>query len=304
LNLINIKLGGAILFNKLIYINLTQDNITLSRLINTKDKYNLQDQEVINLDKQDITENKIFNLNKIFLLIKDYLDKNNLKNSYAIINLQENIFKNNLIILQLALIFGKTSLKIKKIINTQEKIQDFIFKKTLDSQENLFQQFLPPKKHDPKNWLIFAVFLISFEIIFLTKSLINKNNLNNKLNLEINNLNLKNNLLKIELNKKNNILKITKDSQKNKLMIKNLVNIAQSLPNNIKLTKIEINNKKNSKKFKKYVFKGESKTEQDLSNFMANLSKLPQFYNLKISKFQKVSNSCYYFSSSANLLLS
>lgn len=286
--------------NKLIYINLTPEYLILSRLINTKDTYNLQDQEIINLDKQDILENKIFNLNKIYLLIKNYLEKNKIKNSYAIVNLQENIFKNNLTLLQLALIVGKTSLKIKKIINTQEKIQDFISKKALDSQENLFEPFLPPQKEDPKKWLLFAITLISFEIIFLTNNLIKKKNLNKKLIQEIALLTPKiktlKNTLNTQLNLQKNILKINKDSKKNNLIIKNLVNISQNLPNNIKLTKIEINNKKNSKNFEKFLLSGESKTKQDLSQFMLNLSKLPQLCNIKISKFQKEHSLFYVFS--------
>lgn len=289
----------------LIYIEFNENFLFLSKLKKIKEKFFSLKSKYIPLKNFEINDGKIFNPSSLFLKIKNFLKENKLKKPKAIICIPSIITKKDLLIklitLQFALCTSKSGLKIEKIISDQllkrdEKmsLKNFFTKNELNNKLDFFKQFKANQNKHPKNWFLLSIIgiICLFAILFKITShknsqlilLKNKNKiLKKKENMLENKIKTmqhivtQNNTLKIKLEK----IKKLKNSFRNPNNI--LLPITQTLPKSCWLQRINIS----SKKPKILEIEGFSNKEQNITEFIKDLSKTPQLHSLRLEKLKR-----------------
>lgn len=296
---------------KQLYIEITNSKLLIAKLIESKKSYHLFDIKNIKFTNLEIENNLIFNLSSIFLHIKNYLKQNNIKKAETIvclpnINKKDSFFK-NLLVLQTSLLISKSELNIRKIIGSKilkkgvnVPYKFFFDKKEIANQLDFFKKLKPPEKTSPKNWLLLTIFLvISYTFFFVHIQIDNKKELENiteknsklakklkTLPEEIKNLQ-KLKIMNAKLEKKINKIQNSKNKTNNPLDI--LIHISQNIPENCKLTKINISTKrKKNKKKKMILLEGITISQEIINNFSNRLSKHVKLAKTKIIQIQKI----------------
>jgi len=305
------------LASNLIYIELDDNFLFLSKLDKQKNQFNLNKKSIVNLNNSEFKDGILYNLSTIYLQIKDFLKINNIKKTRAIIcipNLsqkKEFIQKSN--ILKVALCACKANLKIKKIIDCSLLTKDiqmdhksFFYKKDLENRLDFFKTFNPPPTKNPHKWFLFSG--ITLFCLVITLYVIQSDN-KPRLNLLLPqnaNLSEKNKKLEEEIkilhsaknenNKlKEKIEKIIKIKTHLNNPINILVAITKSIPENSWLNNITFDNSgnlpngtKTSKEPKKLEIEGITTQEEEITGFLKELSKSPELINLKLLRIQKI----------------
>ncbi|MBD3272769.1 hypothetical protein GF385_00260, partial [Candidatus Dependentiae bacterium] len=282
---------------KKLYIEIENSNLFIAKLIESQNNFYLFDIKNIKLEKLDFFDNVFFNISSIFLNIKKYLKQNKIDKAETIVCLPDinkikknNLYK-NLIILQSTLLISKTELKIKKIISSKilkkginMPYKFFFNKKEVSDQLNFFKQFHPPKKTSPKNWLFLTIFLSISYTLFFMKIQNTKNKELKKLKNQNALLAKKTNLTSKQIKKLQELKALNSKLEKKleKYKVKNnnpkdiLIHISKVIPNNCKLTKINLYSKKSSNpikaKKKIIVLEGITKLQEEINKFSKKLS--------------------------------
>ncbi len=304
-----------------LYIEITNSKLLIAKLIESKTDFYLFDIKNIKLNNLEHTDNLLFNLSSVFLHIKNYLKQNNIKSettfnvkAEAIVclpNLKFNVvekksFNQNLYVLQASLLISKSGLKIKKIIGSKilkkgnnMPYKFFFAKKEIANQLNFFKQLQPPQKTSPKSWLYLTIFLaISYTFFFAR--------IQNDKKIELENLTQRNaelgkklnplpeqikklqelKIMNVKLEKK--ISKIHKSKNKTNNPLDILTHISENIPENCKLTKINISSKtKNSKKKKILLLEGITQSQETITDFTNKLSKHAKLAKTKVINIKK-----------------
>jgi len=106
--------------NPKIYIQIDKDSLLLSKLEKQRNKFILTDNETFKLENSEIQEGIICNTSGLFEKIFNFLKRNKLHGSYAVVynpSLQDSSNK-DLIAFQTSLAISKTGLKIYKLIES------------------------------------------------------------------------------------------------------------------------------------------------------------------------------------------
>lgn len=291
-----------------LYIELTSSQIIIGKLKNTFTKYKLINKQNIKLTSNELFENKIFNISKIYLLIKKYLNDNKINNAKVIISLPniEEIsnLKLDLFILQISLLMNKLDLKINTIINKKilkrgniMPYRFFFVKKEIKKELNFFQKLSPPKKTSTKSWILMSIFL-SISYILFFYNIQNEKRLkleqlsqtNHKLSTELQVLNQKLHKKKQIQTKNNSIKEKIEKISKLKINTNNpneiLKEISDKIPNDCKLTEMKID--KNGKKSKKLTLIGQTSEQDSINKFIKKIRLNPIFANPHINNIQKI----------------
>lgn len=305
------------LSKKQLYIEISNLKLLIAKLIESKHNFYLFDIENIKLTNLEHTDNLLFNLSSVFLHIKNYLKKNNIKKGGAIIclpnllektsNLKKKSFNQKLYVLQASLLISKSELKIKKIIGSKilkkgnnMPYKFFFAKKEMANQLDFFKQLQPPQKTSPKSWLYLTIFLaISYTFFFAR--------IQNDKKIELKNLRQRNaelakkliplpkeikklqklKIMNAQLEKK--ISKIQNSKTKTNNPVDILMHISNNIPKNCKLTKINLSTKrkKNHKK-KQLLLEGITLSQESITNFANKLSKHAKLAKIKLINIQKL----------------
>ncbi len=289
--------------NNLIYIELTNNYLFLSKLKNKKNRYLITNSKTTQLTNLETNNEALFNLSAIYTHIKNFLSLNNLKKPTTIfcsptLNQQkENNQKLNT--LQIALCLNKAGLKIQKIIGQsillkgeQMRFLNFFYKKDIDKQLNFFNSQKTKPSKSPFKWLLLSSIAFFYLLMILTSVHSDKKIKLNQLqsqNLEISKQNKileeKSKELHNTIKANNKIKEKIEKIQRTKTQTNNPVNtlffIADHMPKNSWLTNINIPQSNNIE------LEGITKNEIEVTKFIKNLSLSPELKNIKLIKIKK-----------------
>lgn len=299
----------------LVYLELNDNYLLLSKLKETTDKFFLIKPEKIELKNCEFKNGILYNPSALFLYIYNFLKRNKIRNpkTIACVNFNQNQSKQILSTLQVALCFCKSGLKIGKIINNsllkkeeEMPFSDFFYKKELEHQLDFFKTFTQEQHKFSKKFLIFfgLIFILLLPTLFIVQK--NKNSELKKIQNKNSELFSANQVLEKKVEafnslKKNNILlkqkieKIQNHQSSTNNLQKLLLHATKQIPKDCNLSSIKIESLRNKEigaKSKITLFKIEGSTtnHQDVTQLLQKLSKDPELNKLRISKLQKIKN--------------
>lgn len=305
-----------------IYIEIKINKILIAQLKEQKDQYALFAIEKTLLNNLEFNEDKLFNLSKLFEIIKNYLIKHNSEKSNVIVCINPTLEKDGKLLttklFQITLAISKTGLKIEKIIASsilrkKDKISNtdllennlmFINKKELNNQLDFFNKFRIPKQKSPNKWLTITLILLVSQTYFFNKSYQSKQTKLKNIKKEVHRLNVKLEPLKDEILKtnqtrsqklliENKIQKYNSGINKNNKISEILTKISKQIPRDCRLTNLIIKSKKTGVKAKKRTIismTGESFKQEFILNFAKNLKTIQMLRKTKLINIQKANN--------------
>jgi len=291
------------LFEKFVYIELDNKYLFLSKLKSKKTKFILSSNKKIPLNETDFKEGILYNPSKIYLHIKEFIQKNKLKKARSIVTVSgvynKNKLKQKLASLQIALCLSKTGLKIKHISEKSKDTENmipphFFYKKHFKDQLNFFKPFTPSKTSSPHKWLSYSSALILITAITsFTFYLDQKTKLEelNKTTQEtcLENKTLENKLRLLHSFKQNieksnkNLAKLTQIKKLANNPTQKLVSLSESVPQDSWINNLSIDNHT-----KKIEITGTAQNEQTISGFTTKLAELTKSKELKIAQIKKL----------------
>jgi hypothetical protein len=300
------------LLSKLVYLELNDNYLLISKLKETSDKFFLINPEKIELKNLEFKNGIFYNPTTIYYRLGNFLHINKIKKPKLIACIQTDAnqkpIKQNLNILQACLCFCKIDLKIEKIISKSLLMEDeqnpsshcFFYKNELKKQENCFKLFVQKQNKLSRNLLSFGfTFLILVSMFFVIQK--SKNNelkyiqnsnseilsINKVLETKVEHfhaLTKNNTALKEKIEKLQNIQK-----KSNNLQLF-LIEATKQVPQSCNISSIKIESIKNAtpkSKLTTFKIEGTTSNQQDITQLLRKLYKNGNLQNSRIFKIQK-----------------
>lgn len=261
------------------------------------------------LDELTIKDCVIYNKNTVLQIIKDFLSNQQLKKTKAILNIPDLANKldlpRELALLQFALIFGKSGIKLEKITGFNPPEHSTTLKeqvKYAQQQSDLLHIFKPAHDIGVKTWSSLTLIVSAGILLLFFRINQQNNNLLSSLNNQIIELQSCPQELAIKTkhfaelkNQNTNLDSLIASAQKYAIKTQNplqlLTTISSKIPNNMWLTKIECGNKQQFKNAATAELSTKSKTKHkprfiEITGFATKINS-PYNFNQRLERHSK-----------------